>query len=72
MTCQHLTITRWVFEDGQPADLWACVECKHRFEPLKPAPTFTTGHCHHAKSRAGCPLHNLECGYPACDRRPVA
>ena len=35
MTCKHLTVIRWMFEDGKPADLWACIDCKHRFEPLK-------------------------------------
>jgi hypothetical protein len=31
-------------------------------------PTFTTGHCPHKKAPGGCPLHNLQCGYPDCDR----
>jgi hypothetical protein len=30
----------------------------------------TTGHCHYKKQPGGCHLHNLECGYPACDQEP--
>ncbi len=33
------------------------------------APTYTTGHCENHKKPGGCPLHNLQCGYPRCDRR---
>lgn len=33
------------------------------------APTYTTGHCENHKKPGGCPLHNLQCGYPQCDRR---
>ena len=34
-------------------------------------PTFTTGHCANHRARGGCQLHNLQCGYPDCDRRPA-
>lgn len=34
MTCQHLQIQTWLFEDGQPAGLWSCVECRSKFVPL--------------------------------------
>ncbi len=34
--------------------------------------TFTTGHCKNNAQPGGCQLHNLQCGYPACDRRPIA
>ena len=30
---------------------------------------FTTGHCENHKVKGGCQLHNLQCGYPNCDRR---
>lgn len=33
------------------------------------AESFTTGHCKHKNSPMGCQLHNLHCGYPACDRK---
>lgn len=33
--------------------------------------TFTTGHCKNNAQPGGCQLHNLQCGYPACDRRPI-
>ena len=34
--------------------------------------TFTTGHCKNNAQPGGCQLHNLQCGYPDCDRRPIA
>lgn len=37
--------------------------------PIKP--TYTTGHCRNHKAIGGCQLHNLQCGYPACDRQLV-
>jgi hypothetical protein len=33
---------------------------------------FTTGHCVEKAKPGGCQHHNLQCGYPDCDRRPVA
>lgn len=35
-------------------------------------PTYTTGHCKEKAKAGGCPLHNLQCGYPECDRKPAA
>jgi hypothetical protein len=32
---------------------------------------YTTGHCSAARQPGGCPHHNLQCGWPECDRRPV-
>jgi hypothetical protein len=32
-------------------------------------PTYTTGHCKEKAQPGGCQLHNLHCGYPACDRK---
>ncbi len=31
----------------------------------------TTGHCKEMKKPNGCQLHNLQCGYPECDRKPT-
>jgi hypothetical protein len=28
----------------------------------------STGHCENKKQPGGCHLHNLQCGYPECDR----
>lgn len=36
-----------------------------------PKVKYTTGHCSNNKVRGGCQLHNLQCGYPECDRKPV-
>ena len=33
------------------------------------APKYTTGHCDNRKKPGGCQLHNLQCGYPKCDRK---
>lgn len=32
-------------------------------------PTYTTGHCSEKSKPGGCQLHNLQCGYPNCDRK---
>jgi hypothetical protein len=37
-----------------------------------PAPSYTEGHCAEKRKPGGCQLHNLHCGYPACDRKAVA
>lgn len=34
-------------------------------------PKFTTGHCVNLAQPGGCKLHNLQCGYPECDRKPA-
>jgi hypothetical protein len=34
-------------------------------------PKYTSGHCSNNKVPGGCQLHNLQCGYPECDRKPV-
>lgn len=31
----------------------------------------TTGHCKEKAKPGGCQLHNLQCNYPACDRKEV-
>lgn len=36
------------------------------------APAFTTGHCKNKAQPGGCQLHNLQCGYPECDREAAA
>jgi len=36
------------------------------------APAYTTGHCENHKKPGGCPLHNLQCGYPQCDRQQAS
>ena len=35
-------------------------------------PPYTTGHCKEKAKPGGCRLHNLQCGYPDCDRKPAA
>jgi hypothetical protein len=31
--------------------------------------TVTTGHCKEKAKAGGCQLHNIQCGFPACDRK---
>jgi hypothetical protein len=31
--------------------------------------SFTTGHCKEKRKPGGCQLHNIHCGFPACDRK---
>jgi len=33
---------------------------------------FTTGHCKEKSNVGGCQLHNLQCGYPACDKKSIS
>ena len=58
-------------------------ECIHFIKELRtryaapqaqpaPAPAYTEGRCAEKAKKGGCQLHNLHCGYPACDRRPAA
>jgi hypothetical protein len=39
--------------------------------PVQPV-AYTTGHCEEKAKPRGCQLHNVNCGYPACDRKAVA
>ena len=33
--CKHPAITAWRFErDGNPAGMWSCADCGHKFVPL--------------------------------------
>jgi hypothetical protein len=33
--CKHPAITAWRFEsDGEPAGMWSCAACGHKFVPL--------------------------------------
>lgn len=70
--------SRWKF----PADLsWKeavialarAIEREARRQALEEdVPKYTEGHCRYKKLPAGCPLHNIQCGYPNCDRRPAS
>jgi hypothetical protein len=36
MTCLHEEIKTWYFEDtNQPAGMWSCKSCGHKFVPLR-------------------------------------
>lgn len=41
-------------------------------ESQQEQPQYTTGHCKERAKPNGCQLHNLQCGYPECDRKPAA
>lgn len=32
---------------------------------------YTEGHCEEKAKAGGCQRHNLQCGYPDCDRKPA-
>ena len=41
-------------------------------QPAQQEPAaYTTGHCENHKQKGGCQLHNLQCGWPDCDRKPL-
>jgi hypothetical protein len=57
------------YEDSQVATHYKAIELvQNELSKLK-VPDFTTGHCSNKKSYGGCQLHNLQCGYPNCDRK---
>ena len=57
--------------------MWACWLDAWRQSALmerealakKPLTTVTTGHCKEKAKAGGCQLHNIQCGFPACDRK---
>jgi hypothetical protein len=40
-------------------------------QPEQEPVAYTTGHCENHKQKGGCQLHNLQCGWPDCDRKPI-
>ena len=40
-------------------------------QPEQDPVAYTTGHCENHKQKGGCQLHNLQCGWPDCDRKPI-
>ena len=34
--CPHRTVIAWTTEDGNPAGLWSCIDCRAKFVPLGP------------------------------------
>ena len=58
------------------SDSWNCKYCRktESCEALKQQtarPKYTTGHCKEKAKSDGCQLHNVQCGYPECDRKEV-
>jgi len=43
----------------------------YKREPEQEPVEHTTGHCENHKQKGGCQLHNLQCGWPDCDRKPI-
>ena len=61
--------------DGERLNCPACGGSGHVEDSPKggsEARAYTTGHCENHKKPGGCPLHNLQCGYPQCDRQPAS
>lgn len=58
---------------NQPAQQYSATS-DHRLMDMpaqrKPV-SHTTGHCENHKQKGGCQLHNLQCGWPDCDRKPL-
>jgi len=67
----------WKFYQGcyvmHPEVLQAVID--EAIKQARSAPTvqepvaYTTGHCIEKAKPGGCPLHNLHCKFPACDRK---
>ena len=53
-----------------------CKELRTRIDQLEQSsivsePKYTVGHCANNRVPGGCQLHNLQCGYPGCDRKKI-
>jgi hypothetical protein len=46
---------------------WKAASKQPEQEPM----AHTTGHCENHKQKGGCQLHNLQCGWPDCDLKPI-
>ena len=56
-----------------PAEIDTAMDALHQaIEQAEKQVAYTTGHCKEKAQPNGCQLHNLHCGYPACDRKAVA
>jgi hypothetical protein len=80
-------VTMWLGPDGETKPVFSPSKHKPTYgEPLDsvlniyplyaapvPAqePAYTKGHCKELGHRDGCQLPNVQCGYPACDRKPI-
>ena len=74
---EHLLINEYYtngtvmgFSFSQLERFAALVAEKEREAWVKKTPTtVTTGHCKEKAKPGGCQLHNIQCGFPACDRK---
>lgn len=65
-----------LMHEGKPYPRSSCAVCgslspRHREcnAVIAAEATYTTGHCERHRQPGGCDLHNLQCGWPACDRQ---
>ena len=56
---------------GRPMTLRECMEAEEPARQEQEPVAYTTGHCENHKQKGGCQLHNLQCGWPDCDRKPI-
>ncbi len=55
-----------------PDDIWdaICQAIKAEKHEVSQEPVaYTTGHCKEKAKAGGCQLHNIQCGFPDCDRK---
>ena len=64
---------RWHMTDGETVELMPAFAALRAAlaEPVQEPVAYTTGHCKEKAKPKGCQLHNLQCGYPKCDRKPA-
>jgi hypothetical protein len=63
-----------LYFEGDISDVMfaALTTLRARLAQPEPEPVaYTTGHCENHKQKGGCQLHNLQCGWPDCDRKPI-
>lgn len=62
----------WILADFEPQMYSTIAAIKEALaQPEQEPVAYTTGHCENHKQKGGCQLHNLQCGWPDCDRKPI-
>ena len=50
---------------------WKALETQRMAQPEQEPVKYSIGHCENHRQKGGCQLHNLQCGWPDCDRKPL-
>ena len=72
MDYEYQAWARWALAQQSVQQYSATSDHRLMDMPAQQEPAaYTTGHCENHKQKGGCQLHNLQCGWPDCDRKPL-